>query len=407
MNLEPKPNDVTYAEGRLTSRTYASRSFKAAFGQDEGQPSRYIYHVFDETVSEDDEDLDWEGEVVYTTPGGRKQLQLQVARKAGAVRKLRIQKVPTKGDLTRLETVLELNREQATQLIDMLRAVESIPVQGESAVHVDDQLLRDVFADPEAISRIYANDPDRFRTLIQSDARAKDVVALKHRRKVAARMREWLSDGGEFEEAQAHAGGPERAWQQLLEANPWVLGIGLGGQLFTSWNEKRLEQTVVGRSVSGVGKRADALLRTVGAVRSMVFAEVKHHRTDLLDGEYRAGCWSPSKELSGAVVQVQQTVHLATSKLDDYFPDESMDGELLGTGTFLLKPRAFVIAGSLSQLTGSSGGPMRDKVRSFELFRRNLHDPEVITFDELAARAEWHVEVAERVSQEEASQTSS
>jgi hypothetical protein len=33
-------------------------------------------------------------------------------------------------------------------------------------------------------------------------------------------------------------------------------------------------------------------------------------------------------------------------------------------------------------------------LRSFELFRRNLHEPEVITFDELVARAEWHVETA-------------
>jgi len=29
------------------------------------------------------------------------------------------------------------------------------------------------------------------------------------------------------------------------------------------------------------------------------------------------------------------------------------------------------------------------------LFRRNLHEPEVITFDELLARAEWHVKLAE------------
>lgn len=53
-----------------------------------------------------------------------------------------------------------------------------------------------------------------------------------------------------------------------------------------------------------------------------------------------------------------------------------------------------MIVGSLGQLTGSGGGPMRDKVRSFELFRRSLHEPEVITFDELVARAEWHVEAA-------------
>ena len=57
-----------------------------------------------------------------------------------------------------------------------------------------------------------------------------------------------------------------------------------------------------------------------------------------------------------------------------------------------------MIVGSLDQLTGDGGGPIPDKVRSFELFRRNLQEPEIITFDELVARAEWHVEAAEHGS---------
>jgi hypothetical protein len=201
---------------------------------------------------------------------------------------------------------------------------------------VDDQLLRDVFADPSAIASIYSNDPDRFRALIQSDANAEDVIALQHRRQVAATMRQWLENDEAFQQAKVAAGGPENAWQRLLEANPWVLGIGLGGQLLTSWANGRLEQTVVGRSIKGVGKRTDALLRTAGILRSLVFAEIKHHRTDLLADEYRAGCWRPSKELAGAVVQVQQTVHLASQELGDYIQDQAPDGELLSTGTFLV-----------------------------------------------------------------------
>ena len=244
------------------------------------------------------------------------------------------------------------------------------------------------------MGRVYATDPERFRALIESDANAKDVIALQHRRDVATTMRAWMNDDDLFAEASTEAGGPERAWQRLLEANPWVLGIALGGQLFTSWEEGKLEQTVVGRSIKGVGKRADALLRTAGVVRSLAFAEIKHHQTSLLGEEYRSGAWSPSKELSGAVVQVQQTVHLASRELGDYVRDQSDGGELLNTGTFILQPRSFVIVGSLDQLTGAGGGPIPDKVRSFELFRRNLHEPEVITFDELVARAEWHVEAA-------------
>lgn len=388
------PNDVTFAKRRLATRTYVTKSFSMQFGRDQGQPARYVHRVFDEVVTEDDDEWDWTNDVVFTTPGGRKQLELQVAREAGAVRKLRIQKVPTSGDLTKLEPVLELDRDQATRLIDMLKALDSIPIEGDGTVHVDDQLLRDVFADPDAMGQVYATNPDRFRALIESDADAKDVIALQHRRDVAATMRAWMNDDDSFAQASTGAGGPEKAWQKLLEANPWVLGIALGGQLFTSWEEGKLEQTVVGRSIKGVGKRADALLRTAGIVRSLAFAEIKHHQTSLLGEEYRSGAWSPSKDLSGAVVQVQQTVHLASRELGDYVRDQSNEGELLNTGAFILQPRSFVLVGSLDQLTGPGGGPIPDRVRSFELFRRNLHQPEIITFDELVARAEWHVEAA-------------
>ncbi len=55
---------------------------------------------------------------------------------------------------------------------------------------------------------------------------------------------------------------------------------------------------------------------------------------------------------------------------------------------------AYLVVGCLDQLEGK-GGPIDNKVHSFELFRRNLAHPEVITFDELLARAEWHVKLAE------------
>ena len=43
--------------------------------------------------------------------------------------------------------------------------------------------------------------------------------------------------------------------------------------------------------------------------------------------------------------------------------------------------RSFVVAGQLDQLRGASG-VHTDKYRSFELYRRNLYEPEIVTFDE-------------------------
>ena len=134
----------------------------------------------------------------------------------------------------------------------------------------------------------------------QERRRGPDVIALAHRREAVKRFRLLLTDADEFAgEQERCAGRPEKVWQEFLEANPWILGASLAGQLLTSWSDERLEQVVAGFSVGGVGKRTDALLRTAGLVRSLVFAEIKHHGTQLLATEYRSGCWPPSAELSG------------------------------------------------------------------------------------------------------------
>lgn len=48
----------------------------------------------------------------------------------------------------------------------------------------------------------------------------------------------------------------------------------------------------------------------------------------------------------------------------------------------------------LGELQSGVGGDHPDKIRSFELYRRGQYEPDVITFDELLARAEWVVEAA-------------
>ncbi|MFZ1411702.1 MAG: Shedu anti-phage system protein SduA domain-containing protein, partial [Micropruina sp.] len=70
-----------------------------------------------------------------------------------------------------------------------------------------------------------------------------------------------------------------------------------------------MEQVTTGANIITAGKRIDALLQTNGLVRSLAFAEIKHHRTALLaNSSYRSAAWGPSNELAGALVPVQHTV---------------------------------------------------------------------------------------------------
>lgn len=255
--------------------------------------------------------------------------------------------------------------------------------------------LRQLLADEAVAGLVYACAPDRFEHAIRTDPRATDVVALAHRKAVVERFARLLRDPEVFAEARRDASGPEAVWQRLFEENPWILGVGLAGQLLTSWDDDRLEQVVSGFSIAGPGKRTDALMRTAGRVRSLVFAEIKHHQTPLISSsEYRPGCWAPSIELVGGATQLQQTVHRSVEQIGRRLPDTDDTGAETGEATWLIRPRSFLILGQLSELRGADGVHAA-KYQSFELYRRNLHEPDILTFDEVLARAEWHVQLAE------------
>lgn len=392
--------DADYAALRLTSRTYISKSFLLQRGtvQDLGHPARYVHRVFDhETEGEPtaDDDLSWTEHVVHESPGGRVQITLQVARDAGTVRKIQLRRVTTTKAGSTLENLVEFDRAESSRLVSLFKSLDDIPIVGDTTVLVDDELVQDLANDPEALRALYSRNPAWFRSLIEGDISSDDLVAVAYRRAEVEEFRKLLHDNAYFSLASTSAGGPEKVWQRFLERNPWILGVGLSGQLLTSWDEEKLERTVAGSSVAGVGKRVDALLQTNGRLNMLAFAEIKHHRTPLLHHEhYRPGCWGPSHDLSGGVTQVQQTVQRALETIKERLYVRDTDGAETGEVAYLMQPRSYLIVGHLDQLTGS-GGVHPERHRSFEIYRQNLHRPEVVTFDELLARAEWSVALAE------------
>jgi hypothetical protein len=393
---EPR-SDAEFAAMRRPDRTYVSRSFDLGLSNssDYGQPTRYVRHVFDETPSEDHEIN--QVDLFMLRHGKRKQIQLQVSREAGSVRELCIQEVKT-GAQPAIRQILRLNRDESKRLTDLFSLLPAISPSGDETQQIDDRTLSIALTEPEILRALYNDRNAELREMIATDETADDVIGLSRRRAAVERFRRLLEDDELFDR-ESETKGPESVWQTFFESNPWIFGVGLSGQLLTSLDDRKLEQVVSGASIGTPGKRADGVLRTVGAVRSVVFAEIKHHRTPLLSGkEYRSDCWQASSELSGGVVQSQQTVHSAVENLGSTLAETEADGSLTGDYFHLLQPRTFLVVGHLEQLRGSAGGTHMAKHRSFELFRRNLLQPEIVTFDELLARAEWHVEAAQSQS---------
>jgi Domain of unknown function (DUF4263) len=160
-------------------------------------------------------------------------------------------------------------------------------------------------------------------------------------------------------------------------------------------DERKLEQIVVGYDFTSRGKRADAVMKTKGAIEAMCLVEIKKHTTNLLqNSSYRVGCWAPSDDLSGGVAQLQGTVDMATRKLSEKLELKDREGSPTGEKIFTYQPRSFLVVGSLKEFN-TSKGINDEKYRSFELFRRNIRQPEIITFDELFCRAKFIVENAD------------
>lgn len=384
-------DDLTYALGRNPSRTYFSKSF-----DQDGVPARFVAKVFD---SENRMEIEPEGHawVLRASPNCRSQVKFLVRGNEKIITDIWVVRILVTKNGDKTKECIHLDGHNADRFIDLVRSLEHVPVEGGQRVRVDDAVMRDLLDNPAALNSIYRNNPSAFRQLITDDTSARDVVAVAYRRQQVEHFRRLLEDSDYFDEqiGRTGTGRPEDVWQEFFEANPWILGISLTGQILTSWSSEKLEQVVTGWSIVGVGKRTDALLRTSGRIRSLVFAEFKTHLTPLLDPRrepYRSGCYGPSTDLAGGVTQLQGTVHRALTDIGERLASLAPDGSEIPDGTsYLIRPRAFLLIGCLDQLRGESGGVHNDRFRSFELYRRNTVEPEILTYDELLARAEWHV----------------
>lgn len=187
-------------------------------------------------------------------------------------------------------------------------------------------------------------------------------------------------------EAMLAPGQREPGWQGFFEANPWIFGHGLN-YVFLDKVGPKLETRTTGNTFDQGGKTVDGLMRTRAEISQYVLVEIKKSDTPLLrPGQpYRAGCYGVSDELSNAVTQIQKTVfEFSRTRFRERM--KNADGNDLDEEVYAIEPRSYLVIGNLSQLQGNN-----DKVTCFELYRRNVRAPEILTFDELYHRARFIV----------------
>lgn len=299
---------------------------------------------------------------------------------------------------------IELNTEQASKLYAYLGSISLIKDHSCSSsgrfVEVDGSIPRELFEsllshpefvnDPKVVRSILSMNPELCQAIIENELDMMDIQSLAYRRQQLEIMQGLLCDDKFFEDYRISQNitqlGLEPVWQCFFEKNQWIFGFALHYVIGEGVDPNRLEQVVAGHTISGAGKRVDALLRSRGILRSLCYIEIKTHKTKLLhDKPYRSEVWRPSDELAGAVAQSHKTVQKAIEHLNQVLTIETSPRKPAET-FYNYSPRAIVICGCLGEFeTDTSLGQAR--FSSFELFRRTIQTPDIITFDELYERA--------------------
>ena len=267
--------------------------------------------------------------------------------------------------------VVQLNGMELAQIREFNAIIETLDLNGAERARID-------FGDINLSSLVSVlgtkNGGEVLRELSESLSLDRDIFALARKRQVISTFEEMLSTNTD-----------EPEWQSFFELNPWIFGHGLN-YVFLEKIGAKLETVTTGADFALRGKRTDALMRTRAEASQFVLIEIKRNRTDLLKKtNYRSGCWSVTGEVASAVTQTQKTVHeFSKKRFRERLKDD--EGNDLSEITFAIDPKSYLIIGSLSELRGND-----DKITCFELFRRNIRAPEILTFDELFYRAKHMV----------------
>jgi len=164
----------------------------------------------------------------------------------------------------------------------------------------------------------------------------------------------------------------EEFWQTVFNENPYVLS-----QLFSVPVVFIKDKAYVGgMNIDRQDAKFVDYLYANESSNDALLVEIKTPETKLVGAKYRRGVHKPSSDISGSIVQVL-----------DYRRDLSKNIQTITSGTNhvidVFNPRCVVIAGNASKELDNE-----TKRRSFELFRTNLRDVEIVTFDELFKKAE-------------------
>lgn len=389
--MKKENKDQYYALQRALDKTYFSESFTSPFDK---SSKRFAHKLLDhegtEYIVKDETSLG----ITYS---GKRQLKAIFLEDNRTVEKLIIQQFGTKDNPIK-NSLKETSFRgiEVERLYLFLKSLKEVDFPDESKFNVKDSELAKMLLNKSQANKLIEDNLDLLQDALNNNVTTKDLINFGYRKKQLEIFDSLLSDSNFFsqfrqklEDESTKKVSDEQVWQKFFEKNSWILGYGLDYIFNSELDFKKLEQITSGSNINSGGKRTDALLKSLGAVNSLCFCELKLNNDDLLKqvkNAYRGESWQISDSIAGAIAQVQRTVHKAIQDLSTKIEMTDKEENLTGETLYLYNPKAFILIGNLNEFE-VEGKINEKKFSSFEMFRKNLKNIEILTYDELYQRA--------------------
>ena len=370
-------------------------------GKRMGWNGRYV-----ELITEDKQGFfvvsEKENATLYQTSGGRQKIQATVLDVEGKVQVVYISRinVQTGKVADKGEQQICLYPEVAEKLYHFLGKVKSIDYANSKRFELSVETLEELPENPIIGSDSYYEElktlrehPDRaeiIEKIINEGAiTSKDIVNTTYRKKELSIFKMLIDDSDYWEKYASENGikdkREEKVWQFFFEKNEWIFGYGLDYRFQTILQREAYVSDI---EIDGSNTViADYLL---GDKKFTTFVEVKKPSTPLFAKLInRTNSWRLSNDVVYSVSQILEQKASGLIKLDKRQYDSS--GNVIAQKAY--DSKVILIMGHWRQLEESNNElECEIKKKTFELFRNDSRNIEILTYDELYDRARYIVE---------------
>jgi hypothetical protein len=344
---------------------------------------RYIRKVMDK--EESGQIVKVRGEfVLQCTPGKREQVKVVVHDNDNGRMQFVLQKFRGDTGNPYKDTAWYFSQHDFEELTEFLSLVSFVDLTNRGNFQVKlSELKSKVLVDRneqdliQALKNVHGEDRLRLLEMIRSENLTKeDIDVLSGRKDGLETFRRQLYDDQNWD---------EKGWQAFFENNTWIFGYGLDYRFLSI-----IQREAALSEVDLDGKNSVAGDFLLGSTDFTVLVEMKRPDTPIFDLEQsRSRTWKLSKDLFWSVSKILS--QKASWEIKSRSQNFDAKGRPISQKTY--DPKCILILGSRDQYAGDD----RDthiKKQTFELFRRDSRNIEILTYDELYDRAFYLVNQA-------------